>query len=81
MEHCPFCGRRVSLILKGDEIRDFRDEDWIFIGVSRLPEEGKSGKVTVFKGEGHFTREFYPSVFNGHINNEGEFIIPWKERY
>lgn len=48
-------------IHEGDLVRDFRGEPWTFVGVDRLPDEGRSGKVVVSNGHGH--REFYDGVF------------------
>lgn len=45
-------------------IKDFRGKTWVFEYVSRIPEPGKSGKVTVHAVNHPETkREFYPFVF------------------
>lgn len=50
-------------INEGDMIKDFRDELYKFIQVT------KQGKIYYESPEG-WKREFFPSVFNGEIRDE-----------
>jgi hypothetical protein len=51
-------------VARGEHITDFRGKEWVFEAVSRKPEPGKTGKVTVHAVNHPETqREFYPLVF------------------
>jgi hypothetical protein len=58
-----------KIVQQGERIKDFRGEKYTFMRVSREPEPGKSGKVTVQHGTGAraWQQEYYPTVFNGEI--------------
>lgn len=48
---------------EGDSVKDFRGTVWTFVGVDRLPVDGKSAKVTV-RGDVGGLRTFYSTVFD-----------------
>lgn len=52
-------------IVRGDKITDFRENDWIFLGVSRGPEFGGTPKVMVTNdlADRHAERQYYATVF------------------
>lgn len=50
-------------VLPGDELTDFRGRKWIFDGVARWPEPGKSGKVRVRQKSSGFHMIMYFTVF------------------
>ena len=57
-----------SVVKKGDLVTSFRNEQWIYLRVSRPPEPGKTGKITVQEpGNPGNTMEYYDSVFNLRI--------------
>ena len=49
---------------RGDSVKDFQGEDWIFEFVSRGPAAGKSALVVVKESNGNWLREFYAGVFS-----------------
>lgn len=68
-----------DLIINGEavernsRIKDFRGKTWVFEYVSREPDPGHSGKVTVHAvNHPEAKREFYPSVFGDRGRIEGK---------
>lgn len=51
-------------ISHGDTVTSFRGVEYIFLGIERMPEEGRSGKVRVADSEGT-ELVFYDMVFPG----------------
>ncbi|MBS6464936.1 MAG: hypothetical protein KH436_08415 [Firmicutes bacterium] len=57
-------------IKKGDIIKDFRNDENIFIMATRATKPGKAGKVLVKSTEGSYEAEYYATVFNLIIKDE-----------
>lgn len=66
-------GSPVRAYERGELIKDFRGDEWVYLGVEDVPSPGKGGKVRVMipgtdNPIGNRTeRVFYPTVFDGVI--------------
>lgn len=49
-------------VKRGDTIKDFRGEEWTYIGIEQKPSPGKSGKVKVERNG--VQQVYYPGVFH-----------------
>lgn len=58
-------------IWPGDVITDFRGQEWNYVGLSREPGFGSTGRVTVTDEFGQ-RREFFPSVFDLSVSPKGQ---------
>lgn len=57
-----------TVINPGDKLYSFRGEPYIFVKILKVPEGNSSGKITMrHVEEGGYAQDFYPSVFNCHI--------------
>lgn len=59
-------GAPVRAYERGELIKDFRGDEWVYLGVADAPSPGKSGKVRVTSPTGD-ERVFYPTVFDAVI--------------
>jgi hypothetical protein len=66
-------GAPVRAYERGELIKDFRGDEWVYLGVADAPSPGKSGRVRVMvPSTGEPTgrdneRVFYPTVFDAVI--------------
>ncbi|QKN87729.1 hypothetical protein IXEL_28 [Microbacterium phage Ixel] len=56
---------KTRTISHGDTVVSFRGVEYIFLGIERLPEPGRSGKVRVADPEDGAELVFYDMVFPG----------------